>query len=873
VYLFFIASIRHTTNEMQMNEPCSNLNGNELSMKNKTYNKCHKGLAALAGIALCGSVHADISTIYTSTNIAWPTESNPIFYSSTPLTGLSGAGAPAPSGGGTASALGETITITSGAGIAGGVEGPGSGSNYVVTGIGLVVSGYSTAAPITVHLYDVTSNLTSTGGESIYNGQTATYGLTSPTVAGDLLGEGAGLPFFNDHQSGAEQVLYIGLQNGPNTYGDQVVLASNHTYAVELSVPGTSQLYLFKNSTADAGGQGMGSANAAPSSTRETLVDLGLVGGAPRTFALALYGTNTTLFTPNANSSTNIVATTNYFIDQFNALSVLPVNPYYTVNGTSYDYSTGQIGSIWSRWFGDTPTITWDNTHQAEGNTNGGLSGSMLIQDAMAAGGQIEIWDGANGITPALNGQALGLTSFECDVMFDSSSPVQTNEAGLVYFGNLQMGGRTPGYAQDYFAGNDTLIPQTMSNQWVHIKIPIDPASDSTLSDIEDVLIHIYGPYGAYPSAPGGDLIGDVMFWVDNIKFKAPLATPLVPPPTLAIQKANAGTARFWTTAPQYTRTELATTDFNQSWIGGPGDPGKPGTPYSLPVQYSFTLSALTTDPTAQTTLWLVDDDTGTYNGNDYSLGTELWLNIVANPPNGWTAAVAWKANDPGANPTNTALLVTNTLGVGTWTLTFTGETNGTLMAPGWLTASNFTIADPNVATDFGNPLTALIGIQGNGSKYGTYDDFTQISITNVAGVNELDVFANDTGIETNSIWSEVFDTGTASGYYQITNAAANGGTGFTSAYPGTVQAIVLVTTNTPFWVTWPVTTNGYGLAESSTGGIPIASLVSPASFSGYTDVPVQLVPGSTNWALIPEDCLPPGKTGFFEVVNPPPTK
>jgi hypothetical protein len=823
-----------------------------------------------AGVALLlnafsSSVFADISTVVTSTNLAWPNEPNAPFYVSTPLTSLSAAGPPAAASGAAANCLGETFTITNLAGVGGGGAGPGSGTNYVLTGIAMVVSGYSSSTPVTLHIYDVTSNLTATSGQSVYSGSSASYSFTSPAPVGDLLGENQGLQFYNDQQSGAEQVLYIGLQNGPNTYGDQVVLASNHTYAVEVSVPTASQLFWFKNSTADPGGQGMGSANSAPNAARTTLAALGLVGGAPRTFALALYGKPSTL-APSVNTSTNIVVTTNYWIDQFNALSVSPANPYYTNGGTSIDYSMGDIGQLWRTWFGDSVTVTWDNTHDAQGNTNNGLGGSMEVQDNMAAGSQIELYDGNNGITPSLNGSALGLTSFECDVMFDASSAVQTNQAGLVYFGNLQLGTRTPTYAQDYVAGNDNLIPQTMSNQWVHIKIPIDPASDTSLNSISDVLIHIYGPFGAYPSAPAGDLVGNLLFWVDNIKFKAPLAAPLIPPSALAIQPATAGTARFWTTAPQYTRTALATLDTSQSWIGGPGDPGNATASYSQPVSYSFTLSQLSVDSTAQTTLWLVDNATGTYNGVDYTSATELWLNIVANSTNSWTATVAWKANDAGANPTNTALLVTNTVGVGTWTLTFTGETNGQLMAPGWVTASNFTIADPNVATDFANPLTAFIGIQGNGSTYGTYDDFTRISITNVAGVNELDVFAGDAQLQTNVLWSTSFDSGTASGYYQITNNTA----GFISAYPATVQAIFLATTNTPFWVTWNVTTNGYGLAESANGKVPITSLVSPASLSGYTDFPAQCVAGRTNWALLPLDCLTPSQ-GYLRVVNPPP--
>jgi hypothetical protein len=607
------------------------------------------------------------------------------------------------------------------------------------------------------------------------------------------------------------------------------------------------------------------------------------------TFALALYGyPATNAQAVSVNSSTNSQVYTNYWIDQFNALSVVPGNPYYTntayPNGIDFSTSdpatnnasaTGGIADLWINWFGLAPTVTWDNTQDAQGNTNGGLGGSMLIQTTFVGNDQFEVMDGYGGISPALDGSALGITSFECDVMFDSSSAVQTNYnngvPGLVYFGNLQFGTRTaPGYGQDYFGnGADTQVPQTMSNQWVHVKIPISAISDPQLSDIVMVMVHIYGPYGN-----GGvfsqSLLGDCKFWVDNIKFKAPLALPLIPPPTLKIAPATPGTARFFSTGPQYTRTELATVDTAQSWIGGPGDTGNISTPYTLPVSYSFTLSRVSTDPNVQTHLFLVPNVAGTYNGVDYTSASELWLQLVGFGANGVTANVAFKANTTGgANPTNTMLRVTNALGVGTWTLTFTGQTNGMLMAPGWLTASNFTIPDPDVATDFANPVTAFFGIQGNGSVYGAYDDYTRISVTNVAGVNELDVFDNDTNIDT-TLWSEAFDIGTPTGYYQITNAAAMGGAGFTSAYPATINPIFVVTPSTPFWVTWNVTTNGYGLAESTT--LPISnSLISPASFSGYTNVQLQCIAGTTNWALIPKECLAPGNQGYFEVVNPPP--
>ena len=61
-----------------------------------------------------------------------------------------------------------------------------------------------------------------------------------------------------------------------------------------------------------------------------------------------------------------------------------------------------------------------------------------------------------------------------------------------------------------------------------------------------------------------------------------------------------------------------------------------------------------------------------------------------------------------------------------------------------------FTIGDPNVATDFANPLVAYFGLQPNSSTgIGQYEDWASIQVNGVAGVNENDNFATDTSFET----------------------------------------------------------------------------------------------------------------------------
>lgn len=141
-------------------------------------------------------------------------------------------------------------------------------------------------------------------------------------------------------------------------------------------------------------------------------------------------------------------------------------------------------------------------------------SGSLKITNNFTSGNnQFEVYNGQNGFSPALNGALY--TNFQCDVRFAPGSATQTNSAGVVVFGHLQFGTRTNSN-QDYFGGSNygIDIPATNSD-WVHINIPISVATDPNLASINDLLIHIYGPYGT-------TLVGPSTLWVDNLAFVGP---------------------------------------------------------------------------------------------------------------------------------------------------------------------------------------------------------------------------------------------------------------------------------------------------------------------------------------------------------------
>ncbi|MGA2174570.1 MAG: hypothetical protein ABSH38_06270 [Verrucomicrobiota bacterium] len=174
------------------------------------------------------------------------------------------------------------------------------------------------------------------------------------------------------------------------------------------------------------------------------------------------------------------------------------------------NYASGQITNVWGNWFGNAfQSLAWDSASDANNNA---ASGSMKITaNFNGASNQFEVYD-FNGIYPPVNG--VQYTNFQCDVRFDPSSATVT-AGGKLIFGHLEFG--TPnGYGQDYFGGVD--VPATNTN-WVHVSLPLSAASDPNLTNIYNVLIHIYGPY----YSPG--LSGASILWVDNIKFVG--ATPV----------------------------------------------------------------------------------------------------------------------------------------------------------------------------------------------------------------------------------------------------------------------------------------------------------------------------------------------------------
>jgi hypothetical protein len=507
------------------------------------------------------------------------------------------------------------------------------------------------------------------------------------------------------------------------------------------------------------------------------------------------------------------------------------------------DEVTDNNGNPWGNWFGTAYyQVVW-STNDAQGNPN---SGSMEIQSIYpdsgiggCCGPQFVVYDQNNGITPSLAGNGAGgvvATNVEFDVEFDPSTTITSG-------GNwptIEVGTRGTAFNQLDF-GTFT-IPATQTN-WVHVNIPIAPnAGWATIPNI----------YFKYYNAGAG---GAVNLYVDNIVFDT--STVTIAPPTMAVQKpVNALRVFAGSTANTYDREQLTSFDENQSWVGAT----------TYPVSYSFTLKSFP-KPTAANQIFRyhiflvpVNNAGGnSFTGNEYIeyiANNDLWLNLSATTPSNVLAEVAWKTNLPNANPNVEVISNYYPSAIGTWTLSFTGPTNGTLIAPGG-SSTNFVIADvANIAADFGNPLVAFFGVQpDSGWGEGMYADVANISTVGVAspGVPISSDFTTGTSVDTN-IW----DTSN-------------------SALPA---SLVVVPTGSALWLNWNYPDTGFTLETGTnlTASDASGKWSTPFYYANYnSNIFWMNKMGNNVWTLLPDAALPtvnglsngvPSRIGFFRLTT-----
>jgi len=524
-----------------------------------------------------------------------------------------------------------------------------------------------------------------------------------------------------------------------------------------------------------------------------------------------------------------------------------------TTNLIIYNFNTNQVSQNssfpfggayqgWGNWFGSAfQSVAWDPTTDSSNNPNSGSIKVSAYFDPPNSSTyyQYVLFDG-------FFSENLDMfdyfTNISFDIKFDPTSCTRTNADGTVDFGAMRFG-CFDNYNQDwiyYFAIPATNGLGQPNTNWTHVSIPIDQKNTFafwpnlvTLSGLllgEDAsgggnlgnAISVGGiplsPAGAEPTSGNTNQIGTQLYWVDNIQVIGPVGGVVHPPPTMSVAKTTRALRAFMGSASIYARSQLTTVSANESWIGG-----------SFPVTYSFKLLDFPNVNQIQTHLEIIPGPAYTGNtGADYGNTNCLWLQILSDGNGGYTADVSWKTNNPNNNPNHTELSIASTNSpAGTWTLTFNSATSGTLSGPGTNNVA-FTINDPNVANDFGNPATLVVGNQPNGVTGGEGLPTDYASIT-VSGTSQAIADNFTTASSLDPLW---------------TTANCDD--------PTTVQ---LITSNEPYWVYWTVPDRGYGLGVAT--NVTTAPLMLPQYYNGYFDDPILISNGKLRWALIPSDCLP----------------
>ena len=536
-----------------------------------------------------------------------------------------------------------------------------------------------------------------------------------------------------------------------------------------------------------------------------------------------------------------------FLVDNFSASGVGPsnaVNDDYFPNAENY--ADGQITNVWVNYFG--PTFVTDSWAQGVSPGYAPTAGSLEVQLNWGASGNFAMWE--NGAVYGPNISALTYTNFQCDVMFAEGSATDSDGT----FGNLQFG--TPSASgQDFFGGanNGVEISGTNAGVWQHVSIALNPVIDTNLLNISSVIFHIY------PSYTGGNLSGPSTLYIDNVEFVGPTTVAKVPPPVLSVQPAKPGLRMFVGNSATYIREGVITapgSGESESWVGSG---------VSYPVNYSFQLLDVPGTNIGVTELAILPEaafNTTTnfqktiYNNPflDYQDSNGLYLTIAPTNHGGpYAAFVQFKVGLASQNPTNTVLVLTTPTAVGTWTLSMSSATQGTVTGPGGAQGT-FTITDPNLSLDFANPTVAVIAENPNGtSGYGLYEDIGTISITGTASGTQTENFTTETSDFSNPT------NGVSPGGYYVNNYSVD---------PGNL--VIVRNGLDKYWFSWTGDIAGnYALVTATNISIAPANWISPIYYSDY-NIPDEVAPRGVGvnhapnwWELLPADDLPTVDGGF----------
>jgi len=225
---------------------------------------------------------------------------------------------------------------------------------------------------------------------------------------------------------------------------------------------------------------------------------------------------------------------------------------------------------------------------------------------------------------------------------------------------------------------------------------------------------------------------------MDNIWFEFNTNTAPVPPPAMSMVKAGPAGVQVTmdSNSDQWQRNGISTPENTGPYLWASQG--------VYPVSYSCTIAdfpAIASHGGFEAHMYLVNGDTS---GNNQLNGATDWnspdifIFRVENGTGGARAQIQWKTNFPSSNATNIPVIVDAPSALGTWTVTFTDSTHGSLSGPG-ITSTNFTMPEDAVLNNFNSGTSYIqFGMFKNdggndGHNNQTHGTFSRVTFNGVA--------------------------------------------------------------------------------------------------------------------------------------------
>lgn len=499
-------------------------------------------------------------------------------------------------------------------------------------------------------------------------------------------------------------------------------------------------------------------------------------------------------------------------------------------------------GSVagWLYWYGafGNVNMTNDPTMDAQGLTT---SGSLMVSIPFNVNNPLiptnnqqtffGSFDDQYGYDFSETANGLNYTNVTFDIRVDPS--VQPDANGN--FGTLNVGFYNTGTM------GGVTVPGSASNGWVHLSVTID----KTKAGIDQLAAFLFqmnnyngnGTNGtAYPN-------GVYTFWIDNVSLN--YGGPPPPPPTLSLEKPIPGLNVIDSSPGINDRQSIISTITNgYSWVNAAG-----------PVTYSFTITNFPANfPSVAAQMFLIAGNPAipSYeSAPDYNEANVV-IFAVQGTPTAATGSFQYKVGEPNGNAmiyggapytnapgSGSANFGSGNLGgvsssnvYGTWSVTFSQNTNITLTAPDG-SSSNYvmTAADAAVFVN-ANAFVCMLGSQPNdNSAIGQRVVYSRFQVQGSA-IPLDDNFLTDSKLNTN-LWTVL-----------------------ASAPLG----VLVVPTNLFTILDWTVPDAGFA---------PIlgTNLTVPLSFVDLGISPVGQI-GSLKRTMIPKASLPAGNQGYFKMIQ-----